>query len=485
MTKDYAKQYINGKWIEGHSEKSLTNKDPFNEDIIFEMKSASEQDLNEAYTSAQQAQKKWSTTAPGEKQQLLESVAQVMVKRKDEIIDWLVKEAGSTMTKANLEFSVAHRIVKESASFPYRVKGKIMDSDIPGKENRVYMNPKGVVGVIGPWNFPFHLSMRSVAPAIATGNTVVLKPASETIVTSGTLIADIFAEAGAPDGVLNVIAGRGSEIGDAFVQHSVAKVISFTGSTEVGRHIAKQAGEQIKETALELGGNNVLIVLEDADLEAAAESAAFGKFMHQGQICMSINRILVHNQIHDEFVDLFKKKVESLQTGDPSDEKTAIGPLINRSQVDRIQKDLDDSVNQGAEEVLGGKVEGNLLHPVILTHVTNDMPIAKNEIFGPVAPIISFESEEEAIKLANQLPYGLSGAIHTKDLHHGVETAQKIETGMIHINDQPVNDEAHMAFGGEKDSGLGRFGGEWVLNKFTTEKWVSVQKERRAYPFFE
>lgn len=485
QTADFAKQYINGNWIDGSSSKTLENINPHSEEVIFEMASASEEDLNEAYKSAEKAQKTWAATPPGEKQQLLEHVIQVMDKRKDEIISWLVKESGSTLMKAQLEFDIARGIAKESASFPYRMKGQLMDSDIPGKEIRVYKNPKGVIGVIGPWNFPFHLSMRSVAPAIATGNTVVLKPASDTIVTAGTLLADIFHEAGAPEGLINVVAGRGSEIGDAFVQHPVPKVISFTGSTEVGSHIAKQAGEKIKDTALELGGNNVLIVTKDADLDAAAESAAFGKFLHQGQICMSINRILVHEGIHDEFVDIFKKKLESLKTGDPSEQDTVIGPLINRSQVERIQDDLEQSLNQGAELILGGKIEGNLIHPAILTNVTNDMPIAKNEIFGPVAPVISFKDEEEAVNLANEVPYGLSGAVHTGTIEHGERIAEQIETGMIHINDQPVNDEAHMAFGGEKDSGLGRFGGEWVLDKFTTDKTVTIQKERRPYPFFE
>ncbi|WP_280769652.1 aldehyde dehydrogenase family protein [Salipaludibacillus daqingensis] len=485
MVKNFAKQYINGQWKDGSSEKTLKNINPYNEDEIFEMNSASDKDLDAAYQAAADVQQTWAKTLPAEKQQLLDRVSQIIDERKEEIINWLVKESGSTHIKAELELSVAQRIIKESASFPYRMKGQIMASDIPGKENFVYKNAKGVIGIIGPWNFPFHLSMRSVAPAIATGNTVVLKPASDTIVTAGTLIADIFEEAGAPNGVINVIAGRGSEIGDAFVQHPIPKVISFTGSTEVGRHIAKQAGEHIKETALELGGNNVLIVTEDADLEAAAESAAFGKFMHQGQICMSINRILVNQNVHDSFVELFKKKVETLAAGDPSDEKTVIGPLINNSQVERIQSDVEESIKQGAKILIKPEVDGNLIHPTILTNVTNDMPIAKNEIFGPVAPILSFKTEEEAIRIANELPYGLSGAVHTSDLHKGVELAQQIESGMVHVNDQPVNDEAHMAFGGEKDSGLGRFGGEWVLNKFTTEKWISVQKERRQYPFFE
>ncbi|MCA0986525.1 aldehyde dehydrogenase family protein [Guptibacillus algicola] len=485
MSNTYTKQYLNGEWVTGTSDKTVTNYNPFSREELFTLQSASEEDLDRAYKSAKEAQKSWAQTTPGKRQQIIDKVAAIMTERKEELIDWLVKESGSTKIKANVEWAAATRIVKESASFPYRMKGQIAPSDTPGKENRIYKSAKGVIGVIGPWNFPLHLSMRSVAPALAAGNTVVLKPASETPVTAGFLIAELFEEAGLPKGVLNVVAGRGSEIGDAFVTHPIPKLISFTGSTEVGKHIGELAGKHIKETALELGGNNVFIVLDDADIDQAAEAAAFGKFLHQGQICMAINRIVVHESIHDEFVDAFKEKVASLQSGDPADATTAVGPLINNDAVERIQESLNTSLEQGAEKILGGEVEGNVMKPVILTNVTNDMPIAKDEIFGAVAPIITFSTEEEAIEIANGSPYGLSGSVHSRDLNRGVQVAHQIETGMVHINDQPVNDEAHMAFGGEKESGLGRFGGEWALDKFTTVKWISVQQERRQYPFFK
>lgn len=483
--KNYTNQYINGEWVEGSSDKTIKNTNPFNGDLLNEFKSADEGDLDRAYRAAEQAQKGWAQTLPQEKQELLDKIAASLTDRKEEIIELLIKEAGSTKIKAEIEWAATLRIVKEASTFPYRMEGKILPSNIPGKENRVYRTAKGVIGVIGPWNFPLHLAMRSVAPALAAGNTVVIKPASEAPITSGFLLAELFENAGAPKGTVNVVAGRGSEIGDAFIEHPVPKLISFTGSTEVGRHIGELAGKHLKDTALELGGNNVMVVLEDADLEKAAESAAFGKFLHQGQICMALNRIIVVEKVHDEFVDLFKAKVSQLQAGDPTDSKTAVGPLINHDQIERIQKELDESLNAGAEKIFGGKVEGNVMHPVILTNVTNDMPIAKNEIFGPVAPILKAKNEEEAIKLANGSPYGLSGSVFTKDLHRGVAVAKQIETGMIHVNDQSVNDEAHVAFGGEKDSGLGRFGGEWALDKFTTVKWIGVQEKDRSYPFFK
>ncbi|MGG4489682.1 aldehyde dehydrogenase family protein [Metabacillus idriensis] len=481
----YIKQFINGEWINGSSDKTIKNTNPYNGDLINEFNSADEGDLDRAYLAAEQAQKEWAAALPQEKQTVLDKVALALTERKEEIIDMLVHESGSTKVKAEIEWAASLRIVKEASTFPYRMEGKILPSSIPGKENRVYRTAKGVIGVIGPWNFPLHLAMRSVAPALAAGNTVVIKPASETPITSGFLIGELFEKAGAPKGTVNVVAGRGSEIGDAFIEHRVPKLISFTGSTEVGRHIGELAGKHLKDTALELGGNNVMVVLADADLEKAAESAAFGKFLHQGQICMALNRIIVEESVHDEFVELFKEKVSMLQSGNPSDAKTAVGPLINHDQIERIQKDLEESLKSGAEKIYGGEIDGNVMHPIILTNVTNDMPIAKNEIFGPVAPILKAKDVAEAIKLANGSPYGLSGSVFTKDLHRGAAVAKQIETGMIHVNDQSVNDEAHVAFGGEKDSGLGRFGGEWALDKFTTVKWIGVQEKDRSYPFFD
>ncbi|MFZ0369549.1 MAG: aldehyde dehydrogenase family protein [Halobacillus sp.] len=479
----YFKQYINGEWKPGSSEKQIENINPYTEQPITTIPSANEDDLNEAYRSAEQAQKDWADLLPVKKQAYFDSLLSVVKERKDEIIDWLVKEAGSTLVKAEVEYQAAVSIIKESSSFPTRMSGEILPSNTPGKENRVYRYPKGVIGVIGPWNFPFHLAMRSIAPAIATGNTVVAKPASESPVTAGLLIADLFEAAGFPAGVLNVVVGRGSEIGDAFVTHPVPKLVSFTGSTEVGSHIGELAGKHIKDTALELGGNNAMIVLDDADVEKAVEAAAFGRFLHQGEICMSINRLIVHEQIHDQFVEAFKEKVETLKVGDPSEKDTTVGPLINHGAIERIQEDLQASLDRGATLLTGGNAEGNIMHPTVLTNVTNDMPIASNEVFGPVIGIIKVSSEEEAITVANDTSYGLSGSVFTTDVHRGVETAKQINTGMIHVNDQSVNDEAHVAFGGEKSSGLGRFGGEWALDKFTTVKWIGVMNGYRKFPF--
>ncbi|MFI8686546.1 aldehyde dehydrogenase family protein [Rossellomorea sp. NPDC077527] len=486
MKREFDKLYINGEWVKGISENVIPNQSPFDHTDIGSITAASKEDLDKAYKSAEKAQKAWADEPPQAKRQIMERAVSIVEENKELIIEWLTNESGSTYMKAAGEVSVSINSMKEAATYPYRMDGKILPSQVPGKENRVYREPLGVVGIISPWNFPFHLAVRSIATALATGNGVVVKPATHTPVTGGLLFASIFEEAGLPKGLLNVVVGKGSEIGDDIVTHPIPRLISFTGSTEVGRRIGELAGRHLKKTALELGGNNVFIVLDDANLDQAVESALFGKFYHQGQICMSINRIMVHKDMYDTFVDAFVARVKGLNVGNPSDKSTHIGPLIDQDQVDRILKDIESSKDQGAEVVLGGNADKNMLYPTVLTHVTNSMPIAKNEIFGPVAAIIPFNDDEEAIRLANEHPYGLSGAVHSSSIERATNVAHRVETGMIHINDEPVNDEPHMPFGGEKDSGLGRFNGEWALEEFTTVKWLAVQHKRRDYgPFIE
>ncbi|MCT4778368.1 MULTISPECIES: aldehyde dehydrogenase family protein [Exiguobacterium] len=484
MHTDFTKMYIDGQWVEGSSDKSIDNTNPFTDETLFSIRSADESDLDKAYDVAKGAQAEWATMLPQNRRALIEKFAEVTLQHKEDIIEWLVKESGSTRIKAEGEFLASMAIIKEAATFPFRMDGLIKPSIVPNKENRVYRKPLGVIGVISPWNFPFHLAVRSIVSALATGNTVVVKPATATPVTGGLLFASLFEEAGLPKGVLNVVVGRGSEIGDAIVEHPVPKLISFTGSTEVGKGIAEKAGRLLKKTALELGGNNVFVVLDDADIDRAVESAVYSKFYHQGQICMSTNRILVAESIHDAFLEKFVERVRALKFGNPNESDTQVGPLIDHDQVDRILDQIKQTVDAGATLQIGGNADGNVLEPTVVSGVTNDMPLAKNEIFGPVAVILSFKDDAEALKLSNELPYGLSGAVHGS-IYRATEFARQVETGMIHVNDQSVNDEPHLPFGGEKDSGLGRFNGEWVLEEFTTLQWVSVMHERREYkPFF-
>ena len=300
--------------------------------------------------------------------------------------------------KAQLEWNSVHAVLLEAAAQPYMVEGRIAPADMPGKESRVYRKPVGVVGVISPFNFPLQLSARSIAPALAVGNAVVLKPASDTPVTGGLLMGKIFEEAGLPPGVLSVIVGAGREIGDPFVTHAIPRVISFTGSTPVGRHIAEltaQAGI-LKRLELELGGNTPFVILDDADLERAIEAAVFGKFLHQGQICMAVNRFIVDAAVYDDFVDQFSQRVRELKVGDPDDPQTMIGPIINRKQLEGLMHRIQQARQSGLRQTVGGEPDGLVLPPHVFAGVANDHPIAREELFGPVAPIIRAGSEGEA-----------------------------------------------------------------------------------------
>lgn len=474
---------IAGKWREGRAGKSRNDANPYTGESLLEIPLADADDLDEAYRAAEEAQRGWAAMLPQERRDIIEGAARVLEQRKEEVIGWISREAGGVRFRAELEWNLVREGMKEAATYPMHATGEILPATIPGKENRVYREPVGVVGIISPWNFPMQLSNRSVSPALACGNGVVLKPASDTPVTGGLLLAKIYEEAGLPEGLLSVVIGSGSDIGDAFVEHPVPRVISFTGSTAVGQHIGELCGRHVKKASLELGGNGPLVILEDADLDLAVDATINGKFTHQGQVCMATNRVVVDRSIHDEFMERFVEKASLLKVGDPTDPDTDIGPIINQSQLEDIQEKVRDTVAAGAEKILGGEdAEGFVMPPTILSGVTMEMRAAKEEIFGPVAPVIASGGEEDALRIANDTEFGLSSAVFTRDLERGVRFARRVEAGMTHVNDHTINDEPNTAFGGEKMSGLGRFGGRWALDEFTTEHWVSVQHSTRTYP---
>jgi len=477
------KLFIGGSYVEGSSNTVYENTNPYNGEVLARIKLASRADVDAAYKAAQKAQPEWENTPAAAKAQVMEKAAQILAERRDEVVKLLMEEGGSSVIKANIEVDLCIGLIKETATFPFRLRTEIVPSVIPGKENRIYQAPVGVVGIISPWNFPLYLSMRSVAVALAVGNGVVLKPDIQTYISGGLFIADLFEQAGLPKGVLNVIVADLAEIGDAMIEHPVPRLISFTGSSAAGKHIAKVAGENLKKVALELGGNSAFIVLDDADLEQAASAGAFGKFIHSGQVCMAVNRFIVDRKVYPQFVEILKKKAAIIKAGDQLEEGTFIGPLINGNQVAKVQGFIKNAVEEGATVVLEGSVNGNVITPYILTDVRKDMTILQNEIFGPVAVIVPVDGEEEAIEVANNTRYGLSSAVFTGDLERGVRVARRIQTGMVHVNDQPVQDEPHVVFGGEKESGLGRINGRWALETYTTYKWISVQQQTRPYPF--
>ncbi len=476
-------QYIGGAWRDGASSKVLTDRNPYNDKPICEFKLGSLADLDDAYRSAAAVQKIWADVNPFERRSILEKAITFVEKNEAEITDLIIEELGGTALKAFFEIMIVKNIIKEASTYPLRMTGEIYPSPVDGKENRLYRVPVGVVGVISPFNFPFFLSMRSVATALGAGNGVVLKPHDDTPITGGTLVARVFEETGIPKGLLNVIVADIKEIGDNFVEHPIPRVISFTGSEGVGRHIGAVAGRCLKRAILELGGNSALIVMHDADLDNALNAAVFSRFTHQGQICMSANRILVQRSVYPQFLEKYVKRVSSLMVGDPREPQTDIGPLMNKAQVETLSKQIQKGVQEGARAVLQGKVEGNVVSPTVFADVRPGMSIAQSEMFGPAVCVMPFDTPEEAISIANDSRFGLSGAIHTRNVEWGAEMAKQIDSGMIHVNDGTINDEPLVAFGGEKASGIGRLNGKWALEEFTTLKWISVQHKQRHYPF--
>jgi aldehyde dehydrogenase (NAD+) len=476
-------QYIGGVWRDGSSQKILTDRNPYNGTPIAEFKRANLSDLDEAYRSAASAQKVWAQVNPFEKRAILEKGIAWIEKNDGDITDLIIDELGGTRLKAFIEIMLVKNSLKEASTYPLRMGGEILPSSVDGKENRIYQVPVGVVGVISPFNFPFILSMRSVAAALGAGNGVVLKPHDESAITGGTLVARVFEDAGLPKGLLNVIVADLAEIGDAFIEHPIPRVISFTGSEGVGRHIGAVAGRCLKKAILELGGNSALIVMDDADLNQAVNAAVFSRFAHQGQVCMCANRLLVQRGVYDQFVEKYVSRVSKLKVGDPRDPQTDVGPLISNAQVQSFARQIQKGIDEGARPVLRGKIEGNLVSPTVLADVRPNMSVAQHELFGPAVCIMPFDTPADAIRMANDTPFGLSGAIHTRDVERGAELAKQIDSGMVHVNDGTINDEPLVPFGGEKASGVGRLNGRWALEEFTAFKWISVQHTPRHYPF--
>jgi aldehyde dehydrogenase (NAD+) len=480
---DLAQQYIGGEWRPGTGSWDIIDFDPYDGEKLASITIATVDEVDEAYRAARDAQREWADVNAYARRAVFEKALRVVEEREQEIAEVIIAELGGTRLKAGFELHLAKEFLRESIQLALRPEGRIIPSPVEGKENRLYRVPVGVVGVISPFNFPFLLSLKSVAPALALGNGVVLKPHEDTPVTGGTLVAKIFEEAGLPAGLLNVVVTDIAEIGDAFVEHPIPKVISFTGSDKVGRHVATVAASHFKRVVLELGGNSALVVLDDADVDYAVDAAVFSRYVHQGQVCMAANRVLVDRSVRDEFTEKFVAKVKALKTGDPRDPGTVIGPVISSSQADALTAVVDQAIAQGATALVRGTTTGNLVGPSVLTGLPADSPLLQQEIFGPIAFLLPFDGEEEAVRLVNDTPYGLSGAVHTGDVERGVRFAQRIDTGMFHVNDGTVHDEPIVPFGGEKHSGLGRLGGESTVEAFTTQKWISIQHGRSRFPF--
>lgn len=478
------KSFINGEWTEGLSERTYDILNPFDRSVVTSVRLATLAQLEDAFEIAKEAQKKWAKSTAEERKEVLRKAAEYLKDNHDEIVDVLVRETGGTVLKGNVEHHLTMEFLEEAINYADEIyKVREVPDHIDGKVNHVHRLPLGVIASISPFNFPMNLSMRTIAPAIALGNSVVHKPDIQVGLSGGSIIAKAFEYAGLPKGVLNMILTDLTEIGDGMLTNPTSSLISFTGSSAVGRHIGKIAGENLKRVALELGGNSPFIVLSDADVDQAVNAAVFGKFIHQGQICMIVNRIIVHKDKYDEFVQKFVDKAKALPYGDPRDPKTVIGPLVNERQIEKALNNIEEAKREGATAVLEGERIGNIVTPTVFTNVNNSMKIAQTELFAPIATIIKADSDEDAIAIANDTEYGLSSSIFTTDLEKGEKFGLEIESGMTHINDQTVNDSPIIPFGGCKASGLGRFGNPWIVEEFTLTKWVSVQTKYRQFPF--
>jgi len=485
MPREY-KMYINGEWVDALDRAMYDDYNPYTGEVFARVPSGKRGDARRAIEAAAAAFPAWSNTLPAERQALFLKAADILQKKQNEIVTILAEETGCTFGFAMFQTMFTPGLLREAASQVHNPIGEIIPADLPGAFYMAIRQPVGVVAGIAPWNAPLILSLRAICLPIAYGNTAVLKPSMESSVSGGVVIAEIFHEAGFPKGVLNLVTngpGGSGEVGDELIENPRVRRINFTGSTSVGRQLAEKAGRHLKRVALELGGQNPLVILRDADVDYAVNAAAFGVFLHQGQICMSVRRIIVEKPIAREFTEKFVKKISAFKVGNPKEPDTIIGPLINKQQFSQVKGNVDAAVRDGAKILCGGKAEGLCYHPTVLTNVKPSTPFAREETFGPVVSVIEVENEEEAVRAANDTAYGLSAGVITRDFVKGLAVAERIETGIVHINDQSVHDEPQVPFGGVKDSGWGRFGGRAALEEFTELRWISMQRTPRQYPF--
>jgi benzaldehyde dehydrogenase (NAD) len=436
-----------------------------------------------AAASAARAQREWAATPIGERVAVIRRAAELLERHRPELIGWLVREGGAIPPKADNELSASIGQFEMAAALISHPLGQVLPSLVPGRSSMARRVPVGVVGVICPWNFPVVLPARSVGPALALGNAVILKSDPNTPVSGGVLMARIFEEAGLPQGVLHVMGG-GAEVGQAMVEDPHVRMISFTGSTATGRKVGEAAGRNLKRMVLEMGGNSPLVVLEDADIEAASSAGAWGSFLHQGQICLSVSRHLVHESIADDYVKALAERASHLPVGNPDKEEVALGPIINEKQVQRVERIVDESVSQGAEVVTGGSHEGPFFQPTVLNGVTDSMPAFTDEIFGPVAPVIRFKDDAEAVELANKTDYGLVAAVQSGSQRRAAAVAEQLHAGMVHVNDSTINEEPPAPFGGfGSSSNGGHFGGVANLELWTEWQWVTSREKAEPFPF--
>jgi benzaldehyde dehydrogenase (NAD) len=456
--------------------------EPATGQVLTEVGFADAEDVSDAVKSAAAAQTEWANTPADQRAAVLRRAAQLLEAHGEQLRTWIVRETGSIPPKADFELHMAVGILLEAAAIATQPPGLMLPSG-PKRMSFARRVPHGVVGVISPFNAPLILSTRAVAPALALGNAVVLKPDPQTPVTGGFILARLFEAAGLPAGLLHVLPG-GAEAGEALVTDPGVSMISFTGSTAAGRRVGELASKHLKKVTLELGGKNSTVVLDDADLDLAASNVAWGAYLHQGQICMATGTVLAHRSVARDLTERLVQKAKNLPVGDPNAGPCALGPLINSRQVERVEGILKDAMAKGAVLRAGGSADKLFFQATVLEDVKPGMRIMEEEVFGPVVAVVPFDTDEEAIRLINSSEYGLSAGVFTKSIERAMAFAAKLKTGIIHINDQTVGDEPWVPFGGSGSSGNGgRHGGPANWEEFTQWQWVTLQDRATPYPF--
>ena len=478
--------HINGEWVASISGREHTDDDPWTGRALARVASGDADDARRAIEAAHAAFGGWADLRPGDRQVIFLRAAEILNRRVAEIIDLLAGETGCGAHFAQIQHAFSMSLLRQAAGLAYAATGQILPSNVPGTRALAVRRPVGVVAAIAPWNAALTLAGRGIVGPLALGNTVVLKPSEESPITGGTIWAEIFAEAGLPPGVLNVVthaSGDAGTIAEELVTHPHVRRINFTGSTVTGRRLAELAARHLKRPVLQLSGHNSMIVLADADLDYAVDAAAYGAFVHQGEVCMCARRILVERAIAEQFTARFAAKVAGLRVGDPRDPASVVGPLINKWALSLVSRRVEEAVGMGARVLTGGTPDPPCYPPTVLTDVPAAAEIAFEETFGPVALLEVVEDRDHAVERANASRYGLTAAILTGDTYGGLDLARRLEVGIVHINDQPVNDEPQMPFGGLKDSGWGRFGLGFAAEDFTELQWVTLRDAPRDLPF--
>ncbi|WP_016908690.1 aldehyde dehydrogenase family protein [Streptomyces xiaopingdaonensis] len=467
-----------GGWIAPDGE-VVDSVEPATGEVLARVGLSGPDGVRRAAAQAAEAQRAWAASGHTARMEVLRRAADLLGEHREEFLEWVVRESGSVRGKAEYEVGAVRDELLAAAALAGEPRGSVLP-DTPGRSSVAVQMPVGVVGVISPWNVPMVLSQRAVAPALALGNAVVLKPDPRTAVSGGQLYARLFEEAGLPEGVLHVVPG-GAEAGAALVEAPEVGVIAFTGSTAVGRAIGERAGRALKRTSLELGGNNPLVVLEDADVEAAAWLGASSSFFHQGQVCMAAGRHIVVEELADAYVARLSEIAEELRVGDPWREEVELGPVIDEGQLARVCRLVEETAAGGARVRAGGVHRGLFLRPTVLDRVGQESPLFREETFGPVAPVVRVADEEEAVAVANDSEYGLVASVVTGDPRRGEALGARLRTGMVHVNDRTIDDDPYVPFGGVGASGNGsRHGVLTNRDEFTEWRWTTVRD--RAVP---